>query len=446
MFSGFLLSTMAATTSSLDTTAQNVLAPVTAEVQNIELTAAQLFAAADSLAKASEFDEAIALLTALTTNPNPEFRAEARVRIARIYIAKGDLRTATLWYQKLLDEKPNAASVRVELANALAQLGDEAAAGRQIRRAAAVPGLPENVLRALGRINANFRNNAPFGGSFQLGIAPDTNINSATNAQQVNIFGLPATLSDDGRSQSGTGATINASIFSRRKIDTDSRLIAQLFVNADLYRQSSFNDINVNASVGVEIKSKNALFRPTVIAGRRFFGQNPLYDLVGISTAIEKPVSSTSQITVTASAFNFKYATRSDLSGPVYSLGLVYDSAITTRLSAQIELTVARTDANDPVNATNIYGSSIVLSRDAGRFTLFGKIGYRKTDGDAPFAVFGAARRDNQLTFEAGMVFRQISFLGLSPLVKVQRTENYSNLIIYDFRRTRFEFSLAKTF
>ena len=41
------------------------------------------------------------------------------------------------------------------------------------------------------------------------GLAPDTNINAATSARQVALFGLPARLSDDARQTSGVGVSAN---------------------------------------------------------------------------------------------------------------------------------------------------------------------------------------------------------------------------------------------
>ncbi len=42
-------------------------------------------------------------------------------------------------------------------------------------------------------------------GSLSLAIAPDTNVNTSTSAQTVNIFGLPFQLDDQARATSGIG-------------------------------------------------------------------------------------------------------------------------------------------------------------------------------------------------------------------------------------------------
>jgi outer membrane protein len=410
------------------------------------LTAAQLFEAADSAVTQGQYETAITLLTALTNDPNDDYRAEARVRLARIHVALGTLRTAATWYQKVLDEKPNSVAARVELARVLAQLGEEGAAERQLRRAAAAPGLPDDVSRALGRIGAGLRSNAPIGGSFQLGIAPDSNINRATNAQQVDIFGLPFALNEDGQAQSGIGVTVNAGGFVRRKFNANSRLVAQVSIDADLYKKSDFNDISVAANIGPEIRGGRSIFRPSVSAGRRWLGANKLYDFYGISTSLQRSISKTSQIRIVTSVTNFDYPTRADLSGPIYSLALAYEREITPRLSSRVGINAARTDANAPSNASNTVGGDITLSRDAGRFTVFSRIGYSYTKGDAPFVAFATNRRDNLYDAEIGLVFRQISALGLSPLIRVKRTENKSPITIFDFKRTRFEFALTRSF
>ncbi len=419
---------------------------VTNSVTSVDVSAVQLFKIAEKLEANREFDQAIEFLKPLDKDPNAEYRAEARARIARIYIRLNDHRLAARWFQKLLDEKPNAGAIRIELARVLARLGDEDAAGRQLRRAASAPGIPEDVSRALGRIGANIRNNAPFGGSFQLGIAPDSNINRATDAQQVDIFGLPFNLNEDGRAQSGVGLTVNAATFVRQKISSSSRLIAQISVDADLYKRSDFNDINFTVSIGPEILSGKALFRPLAIGGSRWLGNSKLYDFYGLSASVQRALSKTSQITTSGTVFNFDYPTRPDLSGPIYSLGVAYERALSPRLSARLNVAAARIDANAASNASNNIGGDVTVSRDVGRLTLFTKIGYNRIEGDAPFTAFGATRRDNLYDAEAGLVFRQISALGLSPLVRARYTRNQSSLTLFDFERRRFEFALTKTF
>jgi outer membrane protein len=411
-----------------------------------EFTPAQMFNLADDLLAKGESDKAVILLKALVDDGSSEYRAEARVRIARIYEARGELSAAAVWYQRLLDEKPEAAAVRVELAQVLAKLGNEAAAGRQLRLAASVRGLPEDVSRALGRIGANIRSNAPFGGSLQIGIAPDSNISRATNAQQIDVFGLPFTLDDDGRAQSGVGLTVNSSAFVRRKMGADIRLVAQVSVDADLYRKSDFNDIAATTTVGPEIRQGRTIYRPLLLAGQRWFGPDKLYHFYGFATSLQRQVSTTAQLTFTASALKFDYATRSDLSGPIFSAGLAYERAITPRLSTRIGLTAVKTDADAAANSGNTLGADATLSRDAGSFTLFGKMGYSRTNGDAPFVALGGTRHDNLYDVEAGIVFRQISAMGLSPLIRVKHTQNRSNLAIFEFKRNRFEFALTKTF
>src|SRR4051812_3746247 len=79
-----------------------------------QLTAAQMFAAADDLAAQGDLAGAAELLQALTEDPHPELRAEARFRLAAVREKLGDLKGAVAALRDLLAEQPAANPARLE--------------------------------------------------------------------------------------------------------------------------------------------------------------------------------------------------------------------------------------------------------------------------------------------------------------------------------------------
>lgn len=114
---------------------------------------------------------------------------------------------AAIAFRALLDEQPNAPRVRLELARALAAIGDDGGARRQIRQAQAA-GLPPEVAVTVGRFDRALRSRKPWGGTFELALAPDSNINRATQARVLDTIIAPLTLSEDARAQSGHGVRL----------------------------------------------------------------------------------------------------------------------------------------------------------------------------------------------------------------------------------------------
>src|SRR5256885_15263740 len=109
-----------------------------------QMTAAQMFVAADALAAGGDLAGAAQLLEALTQDPHPELRAEARFRLAAVREKLGDLKGAVQALRTLLAEQPGANPARLALARTLSRVGAAKAAEAQLPLAEA-RGLPPAV-------------------------------------------------------------------------------------------------------------------------------------------------------------------------------------------------------------------------------------------------------------------------------------------------------------
>ena len=65
---------------------------------------------------------------------------------------------------------------------------------------------------------------------------------------------------------------------------------------------------------------------------------------------------------------------------------------------------------------------------------------------DAPMALFGKTRRDWRLQASASIYKRDWNVMGFAPLLRLTWTRNVSNIALYDQRRLRAEFGIAKAF
>jgi tetratricopeptide (TPR) repeat protein len=175
-----------------------VPAPGRAQGGESVLTPPQVFALAEEYRHQGRIADAESLLQALARDANPDYRAEARFRLGELRMARKDYAGAADAFSALLEEKPNAQPARLELARALALLGKSGAAERQLRRAQA-GGLPEDIQRLVDRFGDVLRRSRPYGASIQIGLAPDSNINQATDARTLDIGGFPLTLDQSGR-------------------------------------------------------------------------------------------------------------------------------------------------------------------------------------------------------------------------------------------------------
>src|SRR4051794_29896940 len=103
-----------------------------------------MFALADAARARGNIDTAAAAYRAMFSDASPDVRLEARFRLAKLESARGNLTTAAVLLREIIDLRPQAMPVRLELAQVLDKIGDKEGAWRQIR-AIHASGLPPSV-------------------------------------------------------------------------------------------------------------------------------------------------------------------------------------------------------------------------------------------------------------------------------------------------------------
>lgn len=223
---------------------------------SLQLTAAQLFQLADSARDAGDYVTAETAYRALAGNPDIELRSEARFRLAMMLADQMKrTRDAAVELRRILDEKPDAARVRLELARMDAMMGRLGAAEREMRAAQASGQLPADVERAVRFYAAALAAAKPLGGSLELALAPDSNINRATRADTLGTVIGDFTLSDDAKAKSGLGLAARAQGYLRVPLSAGARLLARVSGSADFYRSGQFDDYALAVQFGPEFQS-----------------------------------------------------------------------------------------------------------------------------------------------------------------------------------------------
>jgi tetratricopeptide (TPR) repeat protein len=409
------------------------------------LSAPQVFAIAERYAAAKRFADAETLLKGLTHDPNDDYRAEARFRLAALREAQGDKQGAIEWLKALLDEKPGAGRPRLELARLLAETGDESGARRELRRAGAA-GLPEDVARVVDRFATALRSSRTIGGSIEVAIAPDSNINRATTQERVDTVVAPLTLSRDARATSGIGFSLSAQGFARGQITEHVDLLSRASVRADLYGKSQFNDVVMTLASGPEFRLGAARVRPAAIAQRRWFGGDLYSESYGGSLNVLKPINRVSQIEGELTLLQSNYARIPVQNGLLSDINIAYDRAISPRFSVRVGARATRQDAQVDFLSTDSVGVDLLASRAFGKQLGYIQLSGFRLGAHGKDPLFGMTREDKRFDITAGLILRRFTWRGLAPLIRVIHTESDSTIPLYDFRRTRVEFALSREF
>lgn len=422
-------------------------APPPAQPQQLQLSAAQLFQFADSARDAGDFATAEAAYRALATNPDVELRTEARFRLALMLADRmGRPRDAAIELRRILDEKPDVARVRLELARMNALLGRLGAAEREFRAAQASGQLPPDVERAVRFYASALAAAKPVGGSIELALAPDSNINRATRSDTLGTVIGDFTLSDDARAKSGLGLAARAQGYARLPLGTKTRLLARISGSGDFYRTGQFDDYALALQLGPEFQSGQD--RITFSAGPswRWFGQQPFSKGWGGSAVWQHPLGKRTQLRA-ETALSRLDNRRNDLQdSTIYAATLGLDRAFSARFGGGVQLRASRTAARDPGWSDWTGGSSVYLFRELGHTTLVLDGSYTRLEADERLFLYPKKRVDERLTIGFAATFRAIQWKGIAPFLRLRAERNRSTVGIFDFSRRAAELGITSAF
>jgi hypothetical protein len=421
-------------------TAGDVPGPVT-------MSAAELFGFADAARDRGDFETAESAYRALSTNPDVEVRSEARFRLAMMLADRmGKPREAAVELRRILDEKPDAVRVRLELARMDAALGNLGAAERELRAAQASGQLPPEVEQAV-RFYANALSaSKPLGGSLEVALAPDTNINRATRSDTLGTVIGDFVLSDDAKAKSGLGLSLRGQGYVRLPLGKGSRLLGRVSTSGDIYRDKDFDDIAVAVQAGPEFVAGKDRFSFAAGPVWRWYGLKPYSLSVGLSGQWQHPLGKRGQMRFDFGASHVDNR-RNDLQdGAVYSSSIGVDRAFSARFGGGIQANLSRTAVADPGYSDVTGGGSLYLFREFGRTTAVVSLGYSRLEADKRLLLYPKRRVDDRLTASGSLTLRRFRIGTFAPYLRLRYERNASSVGIYDFNRLAGEFGLTAAF
>lgn len=421
-------------------------APLQSATAPLQMTPAQLFVFADAARDAGNFEIAETAYRALAGNPDPDLRTEARFRLGLMLADRQQkYREAAVEFRRILDEKPGAARVRLELARMDAQLGNLGAARREMRAAQAA-GLPPEVERMVRFYAAALQARKPFGGSIELAFAPDSNINRATRSDTLGTVLGNFTLDQNAQARSGLGLAVRGQGYFRTGLDARSTLLVRLDTSANLYRDPQFHDVIVSLQAGPEFRS--GADRITLSAGPtwRWYGAQPYSRSLGGEASVQHPMGAKGQGRLTGGIIHTANLRNALQTADTFSLGTGYDRALSARFGGGLGLNASRTAARDPGYSDVTLSGSAYAFREVGRTTLVAALGYSRLEADARLLLYPQRRTDNRLTATASATWRALQWHGFAPITRLRWERNRSTIELYTYRRVAAELGIASAF
>ena len=354
-------------------------------------------------------------------------------------------------FRSILIHRPELVRVRLELALAFYLKEDDQLARDHFERA--LVGKPPEVLVAnINRFLNVMRARRRWRGYFGFSLAPDTNINAASDAEFVYIGGLPFRRGAEGRASSDIGVVGWGGGEYQYPLGARWRLRTGLNVNHREYKGNRFDQTFVGGYVGPRwLVSRNTEMSLLASVSQRWLGGSSFNYDVGARLEVEHRVFAGLRLSGRVSWQDRKYQQNTFLEGPlmVFSLGATYVLFPTVQVNALVGY--QQQEAKSTIWSSAGYwtrvGTNVALPWG---FTVGASAEFRWTDYEAgwplPFRPDGSARRDQTRILQATLLNRAITVFGFSPQVVFSNQVRESNAQLFDYKRNLVEMRWVRQF
>jgi outer membrane protein len=403
------------------------------------LTARELLQIAETRMNSGDVKTARDILSAL--NLAGEEEQQRRFLLGQIEQASGNYDAAIFHFRVILAQNPKLTRVRLELARTLFLDKDDDAADYHFRLALADQPPLEVREKVMGFRRA-MRNRRSWRASFDIGIAPDSNINGATSDAGFAQRNITTTAP-----QSGLGLMQQGSFTWNAIKRGNVALQIGGFDRVALYRAKDYNDILIGGDIGMEVKTSIGRISVAATGLHRWYGGRPYVVAPGVRVNYEKNLSSKWSLFTQAAFRNMDYALNDDLDGNVYLLG----AQATRALNNVSYLTITANITRDAARAAGNANWDGRFGLGYGRELPWGLTTYVYVEGDyaaydGEQAFFGTTRQDFRLRGQVSLLKRNWSAFGFAPKLGYNFYQTRSNIGFYSYTRHQTEVSLTRVF
>ena len=410
-----------------------------------QLPAEQLIEAARAALAAGNPDDAALLLKGV--EPGAGDVDDLDFLHGSIALQRGEWPAAIARFRAMLARDPNLPRVRLDLALAYFQAGRDRRAAYHFRLALGDKDVPPvaraNALVFLDRI----RRRKAWSISGSLSLAPDTNINAATSAREVPLFGFPATLSDDARQTSGVGLNVGVRGGYEWRLSDALKFGTALSLDTRTYEADEYNQQFLSLQAGPRFLFRKFDLRPELAARARWIDSDTYSQAIGLQLSGNWLIAPTWRLSAAIGGERIAYETFLG-DGDIYfgQLGIAHALGRATVVRADTALRQETLERDAYSWREYVVGVSATRELPWG-FVVSGGPIYRWRKYGAPLLVFGPdARQDRTLAGWIRLSNRHVEWFGFMPEITVRYENRDSNLPLYDYSRTAGEFGVVASF
>ena len=344
---------------------------------------------------------------------------------------------------------PDWQRARLEFAYALFLSGRDDLAKHNFERAL-VGGVPTYVAANIRRVLLRMRSRRRWNGYFSFSIAPDTNINNATESETIELFGLPFFLSETARARSGIGLVFSGGGEYQHPLSEHWRWRLGLDGIRHEYPDGEFDQTYAAVRTGPRyLLSASAELSAQAVFGRRWLASRPYSDEVGLR--LDPLWRINRRLTLQGLLFlrDRRHRLAQPLDGIYTHYALEGKYLLTPTLLLDIALSLSQ-DRPQSVGSRNSrrrirFGADVSLPRG---WTIGAGMEWERTDyeGASLFVPGNHGREDNARIFRLRVLNRGLTFYGFSPQLIVLRELRASNSVLHGYQRSRLELRSVRQF
>lgn len=413
---------------------------------------------ARELINTGKFDKALAILRPLAKahpkHTNIQFLLGlAAIEGSRIAKSTQDqemlLDEAIAALRRILIDQPGLVRVRLELARAFFYKKEDRLSRKHFERVLSGKP-PEPVVANVQRFLAEMRARRNWSVYFGAALAPRTNIGRSSDAEIIEIFGLPFRRDEDDLETSGIGLSIWTG--GDYQFPISQRL--QLQLGTDLAREEYPGNRFDQTFVSVDVGPRWLMNPKTIVSfaadvRQRWLSTTPYYLDLGARTQVQHRVNRRISLTGRASWYDRDYRTQRALNGDVmdFSLRGTWIATPTIQVEGTVGYGTEHTKGKLWRNDSWLGRLSISVALPRG-FTVGGSGEYHRTQYEGNWFPFtdGSSRKDNTRIIRASVYNRGFTLFGFSPQLVVSREERTTNAQTYEYEDTNAELRVLKQF
>ncbi len=417
----------------------------------IHLTADQLLNHATVLVEQRRFDEARPLIAVLAMAPTVGM--ETHFLAGYVAVETGDVATAVKEFRASLAIDPKQTRVRLELARALMMQGKDGGAAYHFRLAAQDNALSPEIRATIQAQRGILRDRRPWHFSTDFGFAPDSNITNGTSAETVDLVvgnqTIPLTLDENARARSGLGQTGSLSAGYRLKIGDRGALLVDGDAQGVNYKGTANDDYTVQLAAGPELRPSEATSISLQGLGlQRWYGGARAVTQIGTRLAVQHTIGDSQRVGLTLDTRHSASGLQPGYSGWNFALYATYERVIARSMIASASVFARADRLNEAAYSSNEFGVSLGIGGELPHGINAGITGTAsRAVYDAPLVALSSdPRADWRLAGRVYAGVRSLRVMGFSPSVSYTYTLNASSLSLFESKRSRLAFSLARYF